>query len=112
MHLFAHLLDQHFHIDTDAGEFQRRRFGAQGVGLAVQLLYEEIQAFADVAALFQQALDFVQVGLQPGDFLGHVDPESPLGGASGGGILAGVVYAVVVLVGVVVLLRRYRWVER
>lgn len=45
-------------------------------------------------------------------FLGHVDPESPLGGAAGGGILAAVVYAAVVVVGVGILLRRYRWVER
>ena len=33
----------------------------------------EIQAFADLAAPFSAGADFVQVGLQAGDFLGHVD---------------------------------------
>jgi ABC-2 type transport system permease protein len=45
-------------------------------------------------------------------FLGHVDPASPLNGVTNGGLLAIVVYLAVVLVGAVVLLRRYRWVER
>jgi len=45
-------------------------------------------------------------------FLGHVDPESPLNGTANGALLAAVVYAAVVFTGVVVLLRRYRWVER
>jgi ABC-2 type transport system permease protein len=45
-------------------------------------------------------------------FLGHVDPESPLMGVSAGGLLAVTTYVVVLLAGVGVLLRRYRWVER
>jgi ABC-2 type transport system permease protein len=45
-------------------------------------------------------------------FLGHIDPESPVGGASGGGWLAVGVYSAVVLTGSAVLLWRYRWVER
>jgi ABC-2 type transport system permease protein len=45
-------------------------------------------------------------------FLGHVERRSPLNGVSGGGLLAAAIYAVVVLVGVGTLLRRYRWVER
>jgi len=45
-------------------------------------------------------------------FLGHIDPESPLGGVRNGGLMAVVVYAAVLFVGAVVLLRRYRWVER
>ena len=45
-------------------------------------------------------------------FLGHVDPESPLTGVQGGGLLAIVSYVVVLLTGIGVLLRRYRWVER
>lgn len=55
LHLLAHLLDQDLHVHADAGEVQGGRFGAQGVGLTVQLLDEEVQAFADFAALFQQA---------------------------------------------------------
>ncbi len=45
-------------------------------------------------------------------FLGHVDQGSPLSAVSSGGALAIVVYLAVLLVGAVVLLRRYRWVER
>ncbi|MEP7047851.1 MAG: hypothetical protein ABI949_14275 [Ilumatobacteraceae bacterium] len=45
-------------------------------------------------------------------FLGHIDPQSPLSGVSNGGLLAVVEYVAVLLVGTVVLLRRYRWVER
>jgi ABC-2 type transport system permease protein len=45
-------------------------------------------------------------------FLGHVDPDSPLTGVHNGNLFAVVTYLVVLLVGVGVLLRRYRWVER
>jgi hypothetical protein len=45
-------------------------------------------------------------------FLGHIDPESPLNGVAGGGALAIVTYVAVLVVGLAVLLRRYRWVER
>ena len=45
-------------------------------------------------------------------FLGQVDPEGSLNGTSGGGWLALAAYLVVLAAGMVVLLRRYRWVER
>jgi ABC-2 type transport system permease protein len=45
-------------------------------------------------------------------FLGHIDPLSPLGGAPAGGLLAVVLYAVIAAGGLIVLLWRYRWVER
>jgi ABC-2 type transport system permease protein len=45
-------------------------------------------------------------------FLGEVDPDSPLSGVDNGGLLAIVTYAAIVIVGIAVLLRRYRWVER
>jgi ABC-2 type transport system permease protein len=45
-------------------------------------------------------------------FLGHVDPESPLSGVEYGGLFAVLAYAAVVIVASVVLVRRYRWVER
>ena len=45
-------------------------------------------------------------------FLGHVDPTSPLGGVAGGGLLAAVLDLAVLAGGIVVLLWRYRWVER
>lgn len=45
-------------------------------------------------------------------FLGHIDPESPLSGAQGGGVGAVLVWAACVLVSLVVLFVRYDEVER
>jgi ABC-2 type transport system permease protein len=45
-------------------------------------------------------------------FLGHIDPESPLTMVDNGGLLAVLTYVAVLVVGMGVLLRRYRWVER
>jgi ABC-2 type transport system permease protein len=45
-------------------------------------------------------------------FLGNIDRESPLGGVEGGGPAACGLYLVILLAASVVLLRRYRWVER
>jgi ABC-2 type transport system permease protein len=45
-------------------------------------------------------------------FLGHIDPESPLSGAAGGGVGAVIVFAVCVVVSVVTLFIRYDEVER
>jgi ABC-2 type transport system permease protein len=45
-------------------------------------------------------------------FLGEVDGNSPLNGVENGGLLAIVTYVAIVVVGIAVLLRRYRWVER
>jgi ABC-2 type transport system permease protein len=45
-------------------------------------------------------------------FLGHIGRRSPLSGVANGGLLAVVIYCAVLIAGGVVLLRRYRWVER
>jgi hypothetical protein len=45
-------------------------------------------------------------------FLGEIEPGSELDGVDRGGLLAIGVYTAVVLIGIAVLLRRYRWVER
>jgi ABC-2 type transport system permease protein len=45
-------------------------------------------------------------------FLGHIGPREPLSGVANGGLLAVVVYLAVLATGAVVLLQRYRWVER
>ena len=45
-------------------------------------------------------------------FLGHIARDDALSGVAGGGVLAAVLYAVVVVAGSGVLLWRYRWVER
>jgi ABC-2 type transport system permease protein len=44
-------------------------------------------------------------------FLGQIERDSPLGGVEYGGLMAVGVYVLVLLLGVGVLLRRYRWVE-
>jgi ABC-2 type transport system ATP-binding protein len=41
-------------------------------------------------------------------FLGHIDPESPLGGVSGGGLMAAAVYVVVLAAAFILLFARYR----
>jgi ABC-2 type transport system permease protein len=45
-------------------------------------------------------------------FLGHIDTESGLAGVSGGGWFALGIYLALVALGIGILLRRYRWVER
>jgi hypothetical protein len=45
-------------------------------------------------------------------FLGRIDVETPLTGMTYGAPLAILIYTVIVVTGVVVLLRRYRWLER
>jgi ABC-2 type transport system permease protein len=45
-------------------------------------------------------------------FLGHINDESPLAGVSNGGLFSAATYLVVLLIGIGVLLQRYRWVER
>jgi len=45
-------------------------------------------------------------------FLGHIDTDSPLNGVGGGGALATATYLVILVAGIGVLWRRYRWVER
>jgi hypothetical protein len=45
-------------------------------------------------------------------FLGHIGRSSALSGVSSGGLLAIITYIALVAVGGVVLMRRYRWVER
>src|SRR3954469_1958635 len=73
LHLLAHLLDEHLELHRDARHVVRDRLGTQGVGLAVQLLAEEIQALADGAALAQHAAEFRDVGVKAPDLLLHVD---------------------------------------
>src|SRR5574343_1498113 len=73
--LLAHLLDQDLHLDRDAGQLQGSGLAAQGVGLPVQLLDQEIQALAHLATGLEQTGDLVEVGDQAAEFLGHVDPD-------------------------------------
>jgi ABC-2 type transport system permease protein len=45
-------------------------------------------------------------------FLGHIDPDSPLGDVANGGLMACGVYAAVLIAAASSLLYRYRWMER
>lgn len=45
-------------------------------------------------------------------FLGHLDEELPISGVANGGLFSVLLYVVILLTGVGVLLKRYRWVER
>jgi ABC-2 type transport system permease protein len=45
-------------------------------------------------------------------FLRHIDTQSPLTGVANGGAFAVLIYVGVIAVGLAVLVRRYRWVER
>jgi len=61
LYLFAHLFDDHPHLHRDGGQFHRRRFAAQGVGLALEFLNQEFQPLARFDAGLQQPFDLVQV---------------------------------------------------
>src|SRR5262249_32810418 len=54
LHLLAELLDHALELEADIGEIDVVRFGAQGVGLAVELLGEEVEPPADGAVLAEQ----------------------------------------------------------
>jgi hypothetical protein len=41
-------------------------------------------------------------------FLGHIDPDSPLGGVAGGAVLAVITYVAVLAIAFAILFRRYR----
>lgn len=67
--------NQQAYSKPGAAQFERGGFRAQGVGLALQLLDQEVQALADFAAGVEQAADLVEVGAQAREFLGDVDAQ-------------------------------------
>ena len=81
------MLDQDFHINADMGEFQRRRLGSHGVGFTVQFLNQEVESFAELAALVQQLFHFVEVGAQPREFFGDVNADGKGGGFGQGPVV-------------------------
>src|SRR6185312_2926110 len=70
LHLLAQLLDRDLHVDRDRRHLDRRRLRTERVGLAQQLLDEELEALADLAALGEQPRDLVEVRAQPRELLG------------------------------------------
>ena len=77
--MFAHLLNEHFHIHADARDFQRGGFAAEGVGFAVQFLNKEIQPPPDFAALGKHGGNFIQVRGEAIQLFGHVNADGVAG---------------------------------
>ena len=74
------------------------------VGGTSQFNHGSVAGLIDLAALPLHLRDLL--------FLGHLDPEGPLGGVAAGGVFAVVTYAAVLSVALGVLLVRYRWEDR
>src|SRR6187549_168519 len=73
LHLLAHLLDQHLELERNLRQLGVDRLRAERVRFAMQLLREEVEALADVAALRQDAPDLGNVRRKPRHLLGDVD---------------------------------------
>jgi ABC-2 type transport system permease protein len=93
--------------------------GATTVGLflvtsivSAILVGEEEVAFNDGSAAGLINLAALPLHLRDVIFLGHVDPEGPLGGVANGGLLAAIVFVVVVGACLATLVYRYNEVER
>ena len=74
------------------------------VGGTSQFNHGSVAGLIDLAALPLHLRDLL--------FLGHLDPEGPLGGVAAGGVFAVVTYAAMLSVALGVLLVRYRWEDR
>src|SRR5581483_236644 len=72
LNLLAHLLDQDLELERYLGDLGVHGLRAQRVGLAMQLLSQEVQALARAAALRQYPPYFGDVGGQPCDLLRDV----------------------------------------
>ena len=93
-----------------------RRIVAGATILGVLLVSSIVSGILEEAAGVDEAglLTLLALPLHVRDlvFLGHLDPDTALGGVSGGGALALGVYLAVVAASIGVLLWRYRWAER
>src|SRR5262245_60005579 len=72
LHLLAELLDQALELEPDIGELEIVRLGAQRVGLAVELLRQEVEPAADRAAVAQHLARLRHVRGEPVELLAHV----------------------------------------
>src|SRR5690606_6836213 len=73
LHLLADLVDQHLQFHRRAAGAAVDRLRAEGVGLAVELLQQEIQAPADRLALGEHAADLGDVAGEAVELLVHVE---------------------------------------
>src|SRR5579863_7879882 len=72
LHLLAQLLDRGLEAETDARQGDVAGFRAQGVGLAVELLAEEIEAAADRRAFAQEVAGGGEMRLQAIELLANI----------------------------------------
>ena len=70
--MFAHLLDQHFEVYRRLGAAGVEGLGAEGIGFAVQFLHQEVQAATGLAAGFQHAAHFADVGAEAIQLFGDI----------------------------------------
>src|SRR6202043_3884820 len=73
LHLLAKLLDHALELEPDIGELDVVRFRAQGIGLAIELLGEKIEAPADRGTLCQQVTGLSDMSCEAVKLLAHVD---------------------------------------
>src|SRR2546423_1566336 len=73
LHLLAHLLDQQLQLKRAVRDPAARRLGSERVGLAVELLGEEVEPFSGGAAFVQSALDLAEMRTEPLQLLVDVD---------------------------------------
>src|SRR2546428_11907676 len=72
LNLLAHLLDQQLELEARVGEVLRNRLRAERVGLAVELLHQEVQALADHSSRPDHAVHLLEVRSQAVQLLGDV----------------------------------------
>src|SRR3990170_2628315 len=74
LHLLAQPLDRGLELEADAGELDVGRLGAQRVGLAVELLAQEVEPAPDRTAGGEQAAGGCEMRRQAVQLLAHVAP--------------------------------------
>src|SRR3546814_832017 len=77
LHLLADLVDQHLQLHRDVAGARVDGFRAQGVGFAVELLQQEVQAAADRLFLGEDATDLDDVAVEAGGLLVGVEVLQP-----------------------------------
>src|SRR3546814_17689757 len=85
LHLLADLVDQHLQLHRDVAGARVDGFRAQGVGFAVELLQQEVQAAADRLFLGEDATDLDDVAVEAAELLVAVEllPPQQIGRAYG-----------------------------
>ena len=64
LNLFTHLLDQHLEFHSDSSALAVTRFGSQSIGLAIELLQEEIESPTDGVCTHQCLPTFRDMGIE------------------------------------------------